>query len=290
MQIEIDPKAGFCFGVRTAIEKVEAQLEHGNKLFSLGEIVHNAVEMSRLQQRGMELGADSDLDAVNGRTVFIRTHGAPPELYSQLKDRSINYIDGTCPVVLKLQKRISDAYHRMKAAGGQVVIFGKPGHAEVIGLAGQTNNDALIIGSPTEFEKVDTTRPFELFTQTTMPLDQFQELKRLLQQDPNYTDQPIHDSICRQVANRAPRMVEFATQFDVILFVSGQNSSNGKALYNVCVKHNARSYFTSDAKDIDVRWFEGVQSVGITGATSTPMWQLEQVRYAVNELLTNRLN
>lgn len=288
MRIEIDSKAGFCFGVRSAIDKVEAHLKQGGELLSLGEIVHNAVEMNRLQQQGLELGAESNLDAVQGRTVFIRTHGASPELYTQLKDRNINYIDGTCPVVLKLQKRISDAYLRMKAVGGQVVIFGKPGHAEVIGLAGQTHNEALIISSPAEFENVDTTRPFELFTQTTMPLDQFQELKRLLQQSPNYAEQPIYDSICRQVANRAPRMVEFATQFDVVLFVSGKNSSNGKALYNVCLKHNARSYFISDAKDIDVRWFEGVQSVGITGATSTPMWLMEQVYDAVNALLTKR--
>lgn len=288
MRIEIDSKAGFCFGVRSAIDKVEAHLKQGGELLSLGEIVHNAVEMNRLQQQGLELGAESNLDAVQGRTVFIRTHGASPELYTQLKDRNINYIDGTCPVVLKLQKRISDAYLRMKAVGGQVVIFGKPGHAEVIGLAGQTHNEALIISSPAEFENVDTTRPFELFTQTTMPLDQFQELKRLLQQSPNYVEQPIHDSICRQVANRAPRMVEFATQFDVVLFVSGKNSSNGKALYNVCLKHNARSYFISDAQDIDVRWFEGVQSVGITGATSTPMWLMEQVYDAVNALLTKR--
>lgn len=288
MRIEIDSKAGFCFGVRSAIDKVEAHLKQGGELLSLGEIVHNAVEMNRLQQQGLELGAESNLDAVQGRTVFIRTHGASPELYTQLKDRNINYIDGTCPVVLKLQKRISDAYLRMKAVGGQVVIFGKPGHAEVIGLAGQTHNEALIISSPAEFENVDTTRPFELFTQTTMPLDQFQELKRLLQQSPNYVEQPIHDSICRQVANRAPRMVEFATQFDVVLFVSGKNSSNGKALYNVCLKHNARSYFISDAKDIDVSWFEGVQSVGITGATSTPVWLMEQVYDAVNALLTKR--
>lgn len=288
MRIEIDSKAGFCFGVRSAIDKVEAHLKQGGELLSLGEIVHNAVEMNRLQQQGLELGAESNLDAVQGRTVFIRTHGASPELYTQLKDRNINYIDGTCPVVLKLQKRISDAYLRMKAVGGQVVIFGKPGHAEVIGLAGQTHNEALIISSPAEFENVDTTRPFELFTQTTMPLDQFQEIKRLLQQSPNYVEQPIHDSICRQVANRAPRMVEFATQFDVVLFVSGKNSSNGKALYNVCLKHNARSYFISDAKDIDVSWFEGVQSVGITGATSTPMWLMEQVNDAVNALLTKR--
>lgn len=288
MRIEIDSKAGFCFGVRSAIDKVEAHLEQGGKLLSLGEIVHNAFEMNRLQQQGLELGAESNLDAVQGRTVFIRTHGASPELYSQFKDRNINYIDGTCPVVLKLQKRISDAYLRMKAVGGQVVIFGKPGHAEVIGLAGQTNNEALIISTPAEFENVDTTRPFELFTQTTMPLDQFQELKRLLQQSPNYAEQPIHDSICRQVANRAPRMVEFATQFDVVLFVSGKNSSNGKALYNVCLKHNARSYFISDAKDVDASWFEGAQSVGITGATSTPVWLMEQVYDAVNALLTKR--
>jgi 4-hydroxy-3-methylbut-2-en-1-yl diphosphate reductase len=288
MRIEIDSKAGFCFGVRAAIDKVEAHLEQGGKLLSLGEIVHNAVEMNRLQQRGMELGAESDLDAVQGRTVLIRTHGASPELYAQLKDRNINYIDGTCPVVLKLQKRISEAYLCMKAVGGQVVIFGKPGHAEVIGLAGQTNNEALIISTPAEFVKVDTTRPFELFTQTTMPLDQFQELKRLLQQSSNYTKQPIHDSICRQVANRAPRMVEFATQFDVVLFVSGKNSSNGKALFTVCLKHNAQSYFISEAKELDLKWFNGVRSVGVTGATSTPMWLMEQVCDAVNELLTKR--
>jgi 4-hydroxy-3-methylbut-2-en-1-yl diphosphate reductase len=288
MHIEIDTKAGFCFGVRNAIAKVEAHLKEGQALVSLGEIVHNNREMGRLEKMGMNLGSETNLESVQGRTVFIRTHGVSPELYTQLKDQNIKYIDGTCPVVLKLQNRVAHAYVRMKAVGGQVVIFGKKGHAEVVGLVGQTNQEALVISSPSEAEQVDTSRPFELFSQTTMPLDQFQELKRLLQQNPNYFDQPIHDSICRQVANRAPHMAEYASKFDVILFVSGKNSSNGKLLYNICKKQNEQSYFIADSSELKMEWFKDVRSVGITGATSTPVWLMEQVQAAVNDLLTNK--
>lgn len=284
MRIEIDQQAGFCFGVKRAIHMAEQALEQGQVLYSLGEMVHNREEVERLRQKGMSTIEHQSLGGLSGKTVLFRSHGEPPQSYKTAGEHDINLIDATCPVVLKLQERIKNSYEALKPSNGQVIIYGKKDHPETIGLVGQTNGTALVFSSVGDLDQIDFSRPLELFSQTTMSLDGFRILAdQIKAQAQNKVH--IHDTICRQVANRLPHMAEFSVQFDRVLFVSGKNSSNGKMLFHECLKHNPLTYQISAPAEIDPEWLSGAGSVGITGATSTPLWLLEQVRDRLTQIL-----
>ena len=292
MIIEIDQNSGFCFGVVKAIEKAEQQMKLGKKLYCLGDIVHNKEEVNRLQQLGMVTINYEQLKALTNSTVLIRAHGEPPSTYEIAKNNNIELIDASCPVVLKLQSRIKGSYNDITPQNGQIVIYGKKGHAEVNGLVGQINDQAIVIASIEELDKVDLTRPVSLYTQTTMDIDNFYQLQaeiiKRMQQALNTEDIPlkVNDTICRQVANRAPLVREFAERFDTILFVSGKESSNGKVLYNTAKAVNPNTHFIANISDLDPVWFVNIESVGICGATSTPNWLMEKVAEQVNAIST----
>lgn len=277
MHIEIDSKSGFCFGVQKAISKAEELMKSGGKISCLGEIVHNHEEVERLSHSGMTTIEKETIDTISHKTVLLRTHGEPPSTYQKLKENNNKIIDATCPVVLKLQQRVHQSFEKLKMNNGQLVIYGKKNHPEVIGLNGQTNNQAIIISTLNDLENIDFTRPIELYCQTTMPLTGFDAIKEAINQQSHNTV-TIHDTICRQVSNRVPRMETFSTRHDVILFVSGKNSSNGKFLFEICKKNNPNSFFISTEKEIEKSWFDSAKSVGICGATSTPQWQMELIK------------
>lgn len=285
MRIEIDSESGFCFGVVNAIRKTEEEMARNGRLASLGDIVHNKVEIKRLEELGLTTVSAADLPRLKGERVLIRAHGEPPETYALAASNHITLIDATCPVVARLQKKIVAAFRAMEECGGQVVLLGKHGHAEVIGLNGQIGNRAIVIQNTEELiRKVDFSRPIYLLSQTTMPRTLFREVceeidRRVGEREAGFVT--IADSICRNFSNREPHLVEFAGRFDVILFVSGKKSSNGMALYSACLQSNPRSYKIEDEQEIDWSWFEGVGSVGICGATSTPRWLMEKVGNAV---------
>lgn len=290
MHIEIDKDSGFCFGVVKAIEKAEQQLRLGKKLYCLGDIVHNKEEVKRLEELGMVTINYEQFAQLSNSTVLIRAHGEPPATYEIAQKNNIELVDASCPIVLKLQSRIKKSYEDSSSDQGQVVIYGKDGHAEVRGLTGQTNGEAIVIGSKDEFNKIDLNRPVSLYTQTTMDIDQFYELQAELiksMQEARKTDDvplKVNDTICRQVANRAPLVREFAARFELILFVSGKDSSNGKVLYKTAKMINPNTHFVTNISDLDPVWFYNVASVGICGATSTPGWLMEQVAEQVNTL------
>lgn len=284
MIIEIDNHSGFCFGVTRAIQKTEELLSSGINLTCLGEIVHNQEEVQRLSSMGMKSTEQSSISTLKNETVLIRTHGEPPSTYKKLRQNGNAIVDATCPVVLKLQDRIRKSFEKQRAQNGQLVIFGKPGHAEVIGLMGQTGNGAILIHSETDIEKIDFARPIEIFSQTTMPVDVFEQICNEIEKRAKSSFEK-HDTICRQVSNRVPYLKDFSSKYDVILFVSGKNSSNGKALFDVCRKTNPSTHFVVSPGDIELDWFSGVQRVGICGATSTPQWLMEQVKNHVRSIL-----
>jgi 4-hydroxy-3-methylbut-2-enyl diphosphate reductase len=291
MKITIDSNSGYCFGVEYAIQMAEDELEQSNHLYCLGDIVHNDREVRRLNELGMIVINHDDLLNLHDCKVLIRAHGEPPETYEIALKNNIELIDASCPVVLKLQNRVRNAYQKVKKQEGQVVIYGKKGHAEVIGLTGQTNNDAIIVTEEKDLDQVDFSKPISLFSQTTKSTAGFYKLKETIEERIQSTnDQSLmdsfdaNDSICRQVSNREPQLRTFAEHHDVILFVSGKKSSNGRALHRVCEKINERSYFIEDETEINPNWFEGVESVGICGATSTPMWLMENVADYVRNL------
>ncbi len=284
MIIEIDNHSGFCFGVTRATQKTEELLSSGINLTCLGEIVHNQEEVQRLSSMGMRSTEQSSISTLKNETVLIRTHGEPPSTYKKLKQNGNTIVDATCPVVLKLQDRIRKSFEKQRAQNGQLVIFGKPGHAEVIGLMGQTGNGAILIHSETDLEKIDFARPIEIFSQTTMPVDAFEHICSKIEKRAKSSFEK-HDTICRQVSNRVPYLKDFSSKYDVILFVSGKNSSNGKALFEVCRKTNPSTHFVVSPGDIELDWFSGVQRVGICGATSTPQWLMEQVKNHVRSIL-----
>lgn len=284
MLIEIDTHSGFCFGVQKAIDKAEELLTQGTDLYCLGDIVHNGIEVDRLTQMGMHTTSEDQIENIKNKTVLIRSHGEPPASYSSLNENNNQIVDATCPVVLKLQQRIKNSFIEIKKQNGQLVIFGKLGHPEVIGLNGQTNNQAIIVSNTSDLDQLDYKLPIELYSQTTMPLDTFQEVKNELERKAKNT-LDIHDTICRQVANRVPRMKEFSKKHDLILFVSGKKSSNGKLLFGVCKKHNPNSYFISSVDELKASWFSTKQSIGICGATSTPRWLLDKTKLHVKTIL-----
>ena len=283
MNITIDNNSGYCFGVEFAIQMAEDELNESGSLYCLGDIVHNAMEVERLEKKGLKVIEKENLKDIHNAKVLIRAHGEPPETYKTAMDNNIQLIDASCPVVLKLQNRVKNAYDK----NPQIVIYGKPGHAEVIGLTGQTNEDAIIVMNDSDLEAIDYTRPITLFSQTTKSTKGFYDIKekietKIKERNPQLAEGElplfdVNDSICRQVSNREPQMEKFSQQHDVILFVSGKKSSNGKALYEVCKKFNPDSYFVENEKEIEKDWFNVAQSVGICGATSTPTWLMEKV-------------
>ncbi len=284
MQVEIDENSGYCFGVEFAIQMAEDEMAEGQELFCLGDIVHNSMEVERLYNKGLRTITRDELKDLKDCKVLIRAHGEPPETYQIAIENNIELVDASCPVVLKLQNRVKNAYDLTKGKDGQLVIYGKPGHAEVIGLTGQTSNEAIIITDFEDLDKLDFSRPITLYSQTTKSTKGFysikEEIAKRIEKEGLLSvadDFNANDSICRQVSNREPHMEKFSQKHDVIIFVAGRKSSNGKALYNVCLTNNPRSYFVENEKEIDLSWIQSNDSVGICGATSTPTWLMEQV-------------
>lgn len=275
MQIEIDNGSGFCFGVTTAIRKAEEELAAGTRLYCLGDIVHNGMECERLKRMGLVTINHDEMSRLHGVKVLLRAHGEPPETYEMARRNNIEIIDATCPVVLQLQRRIKQKYDSNPDA--QIVIFGKPGHAEVLGLVGQTNGRAIVVADLDGVKSLDFTRDIFLYSQTTKSLDEFHRIIDYIQQHiaPEATFKSF-DTICRQVANRMPNISSFARRHDLILFVCGRKSSNGRVLFNECKSVNPNSHLIEGPDEIDPSWLKGVDTVGICGATSTPKWLMEE--------------
>lgn len=285
MKIEIDQGSGFCFGVTTAIQKAEEELRKGTPLYCLGDIVHNGKECERLKALGLITINHEEFKQLHNVKVLLRAHGEPPETYETARANGIEIIDATCPVVLRLQKRIKQEYDRAdKKADKQIVIYGKAGHAEVLGLVGQTAGKAIVIESLKEAEHLDFTRDIRLYSQTTKSLEEFWQIVEYIKEhiSPTATFE-YYDTICRQVANRMPNIRAFATSHDLIFFVSGKKSSNGKILFNECCQVNPNSHLIDDASEIDFQLLKGIESIGICGATSTPKWLMEQCKEAIEE-------
>ncbi len=293
MRIEVDDNSGFCFGVVTAIEKAEEQLEKSGTLYCLGDIVHNASEVERLRVRGLMTITHAELRTLKDATVLLRAHGEPPSTYSVAEENNIRVIDATCPVVLQLQRRIKEAYAenlRRRESGETtemplILIYGKEGHAEVNGLVGQTNGEAIVIQNADDLDSIDLSRDILLYSQTTKSLDGFRHIVEEIKARKQTGGFEYFDTICRQVANRLSKLREFAASHDAIVFVSGAKSSNGKVLFEECRKVNARSYLVSDGSGLDMSLPEGADSIGICGATSTPRWLMADIA----ELIKNNL-
>ena len=279
IQIEIDSGSGFCFGVTTAIKKAEEELAQGKTLYCLGDIVHNGMECERLREMGLITINHEEMRELHDVKVLLRAHGEPPETYELARRNNIEIIDATCPVVLQLQKRIKKQY---EAGGGQIVIFGKKGHAEVLGLVGQTLSSAIVIENFDEVTRLDFSRDIYLYSQTTKSLDEFHRIIDYIQSHiaPGATFKSF-DTICRSVANRMPNISQFATKHDLVLFVCGRKSSNGKVLYNECKRVNPNTHLIEGPEEIDPLWLTDINTIGICGATSTPKWLMEQCRDAI---------
>lgn len=286
MVIEIDEGSGFCFGVTRAIGKAEEELSNGKELYCLGDIVHNGKECNRLQQMGLETIDHETYNSLHDANVLLRAHGEPPSTYQKARENNIHIIDATCPVVLHLQERIRKEYLSGGSERKQIVIYGKNGHAEVLGLVGQTEGTAIVIENPEDVKKLDFNRDIYLYSQTTKPLDGFRVIVDYIRQhiSPQATFK-FADTICRQVANRMPHIREFASRHDVILFVCGKKSSNGRVLFSQCKENNPRSYMIDTASEVDPDWLNDCHSIGICGATSTPKWLMEQCKIRIQELL-----
>ena len=285
-KIEIDKQSGCCFGVAKAISKAEEELKKGGTLYCLGDIVHNNVEVERLAKMGLITINHEEFKQLKNVRVLLRAHGEPPSTYQIAKENNIELIDASCPVVLGLQKRIKKKFITKQDEEGQIVIFGKKGHAEVNGLMGQTDETAIVIEKKEDIEKLDFSRDISLFSQTTKPLDGFQEIGELIKSRMKEgATFEFYDTICRQVSNRVPSMHEFAKKHDLVIFIAGEKSSNGKVLFAECKKHNENSYLIHDPDQINPEWIRDDISIGICGATSTPMWQMEAVAKKIKELI-----
>ncbi len=287
MNITIDEKSGFCFGVVRAVERAEKELLKG-ELFSLGHIVHNKVEVARLEKKGLKVISNNELNAIKNKRVYIRAHGEPPTTFNICKNNNIEIIDATCPVVSKLQQLIIKAQSLMNLQNGQVVIIGKKGHPEVIGLNGQIDNRGIVIEELEDINKLDFDRPIYILSQTTKSLKFFEEVSNQVAKRFNLDSSKliIKDTICRSVSNREEHLIRFSQEHDLIIFVSGKDSSNGMVLYEVCKSSNSNCYKIEDEKELDNEWFKNIESVGICGATSTPKWLMEQVARYIKQ--TNR--
>jgi len=287
MDIQIDPNSGFCFGVVYAIQMAEDELEGGGVLYCLGDIVHNDREVDRLKEKGLRIISHEDLKDLRDCKVLIRAHGEPPSTYELAIRQNITLIDASCPVVLKLQNRIKNTYDRF-GGDGQIVIYGKPGHAEVNGLKGQTGQQAIIIYKEEDLNKIDYSKPIQFFSQTTKSTEDFYKLKEEIirrAMEKGNEEVRANDTICRQVSNREPSLTKFAADYDKIIFVAGKKSSNGKVLFEVCRNVNPKSYFISSEEELDEDWFDPDDRIGICGATSTPMWLMEKVASAIKDIV-----
>lgn len=282
LKVQIDSKSGFCYGVIQAIKQAESYLKENNTLSSLGSIVHNTQEVKRLESLGMEIIDYQELQALKNSAILIRAHGEPPSTYKTASKNSVKIIDCTCPVVLKLQQRIKKGYKEIQKDGGTLLIFGKKNHAEVNGLLGQVNNDAVVVEKNEDLDAVDFSKPTLMFSQTTKDLKEYEDIiveiqKRTLKQGGLLENAKSYNTICQQVSSRRPNLKEFAAKHLVIIFVSGKESSNGKALFEICKSVNTRSYKIEECTNVDITWFNRGESVGVCGATSTPNWQLKKV-------------
>ena len=285
ISIEIDIKSGFCFGVVTAIHKAEEELQKTGQLYCLGDIVHNSDEVERLRNKGLITITHEEMKQLHNVKVLLRAHGEPPSTYELAKQNNIEIIDATCPVVLQLQRRIKDTYN-CENPRPQIVIYGKIGHAEVNGLVGQTNGEAIVVEDISQLDKVDLNRNIALYSQTTKSLQGFSAMRDEIssRKSPSTTFNS-YDTICRQVANRVEHIRQFASNHELIIFVSGKKSSNGKILYNECLDVNQNSHFISNENEINSKWVNGVSSIGICGATSTPRWLMENVKARLQQLI-----
>ena len=291
MKVTIDSNSGYCFGVEFAIQMAEDEMQDGNTLYCLGDIVHNDMEVNRLNKKGLRVISREDLEELSDCKVLIRAHGEPPQTYQIALENNIELIDASCPVVLKLQNRVKNAFDTMNNLDGQIVIYGQPGHAEVIGLSGQTQGKAIIVLQDEDLNKIDYTRPVTLFSQTTKSTKGFYRIKSMIEERMKGARQELktlafnaNDSICRQVSNREPQLQRFSHEQDVIVFVSSKKSSNGKALYGVCRAENERSYFIANEDELKPEWFENAEKVGVCGATSTPMWLMQNVAVGIEKI------
>lgn len=290
MEITIDKNSGYCFGVEFAIQMAEDELAESGKLYCLGDIVHNAMEVERLKAKGLEIIGHEQLQNLHNCKVLIRAHGEPPETYQLAMKNNIELIDASCPVVLKLQNRVKNSFDKITEKNGQVVIYGQQGHAEVIGISGQTKNEAIIVTNEDDLHKIDFSKPIAFYSQTTKSTAGFYKMKDLIASKiaavgGSLTEENFdaNDSICRQVSNREPQLEKFSIENNIIVFVSGKKSSNGKALYGVCKKKNERTYFIENELELDPNWFFDTDKVGICGATSTPAWLMENVAKAIEK-------
>ncbi len=289
IQVEIDSGSGFCHGVVTAIQKAEEELRKGGKLYCLGDIVHNNREVERLTELGLITIDHEQLSKLHDAKVLLRAHGEPPETYEIAAKNHIQIIDATCPVVLSIQRRIKKEYDKEDLRDKQIVIYGKNGHAEVLGLVGQTGGEAIVIESLEEAKKLDFQKSIRLYSQTTKSLDEFRKIVEYIQQhiSPDATFE-YYDTICRQVANRIPNIRRFAASHELVFFVGGKKSSNGKVLFGECLQVNPNSHFIDRPEAIEDRLLQGVSSIGICGATSTPKWLMEEVSEAIKKKIAEK--
>lgn len=287
MKVEIDNDSGFCFGVLSAIGKAEEELRKGSELYCLGDIVHNGMECSRLQDLGLRTINHDQFNTLKGAKVLLRAHGEPPSTYNIARNNGITLIDATCPVVLKLQQRIHKQYQELDPSTQEIVIFGQKGHAEVLGLVGQTDGNATIIESADEIDRIDFNKDIFLYSQTTKSASSYNQLiEKIAERVPSDRRFVYNNTVCGQVSHRRENISEFASRHDVILFVSGRKSSNGKVLFNECLNVNPRSYMIEGKEDIDFSKLDGAESIGICGATSTPKWLMEECK----EYILDRIN
>ncbi len=290
MKIEIDNNSGFCFGVVNAIQLAEKELKKSDTLYCLGDIVHNSAEVERLKLKGLITVNHEQFKNLKNCKVLLRAHGEPPETYKIAKRNNIQLIDASCPVVLKLQNNIKLGFDDFLRKGGQVVIYGKDGHAEVNGLVGQTNGKAIVIGGLNDLDKIDYSKPVNLFSQTTKSIEGFYEVQKeiknrmIANRGTEDVDFIINDTICRQVSHRQPQLRNFVKKHDVVIFVSGKKSSNGRMLFQVCQAENPNTYFVSEQSELEQDWFDNAASVGVCGATSTPRWLMEKVALEINKI------
>lgn len=283
MLIEIDTSSGFCYGVINAIKEAEKHLSQAVPLYCLGEIVHNNAEVNRLEKAGLITISHSDMGNPGIKKMLIRAHGEPPSTYIKAKNEGIEIVDATCPVVLKLQQKIKDNYQKQKNNHGQIIIFGQKGHAEVNGLVGQTDGNAIVVEKTEDLENIDFSRPLVVFSQTTKNIEQFNNLVGEIKKKAKSSIE-VFDTICRQVSGRMPKLKVFAQNHEVIVFVGGKNSSNAKVLFQMMQEVNPKSYFVSNARELTKEWFQNIQKVGVCGATSTPMWIMEEVADAIRKI------
>lgn len=285
MYVEIDDKSGFCFGVVRAISEAERALSAGGGVCSLGDIVHNRMEVQRLESLGLQTISRADIPMLEGQRMLIRAHGEPPSTYALAQQHNIEIIDATCPVVAALQKRVKRAYELMSERGGTVVILGKRGHAEVVGLTGQVDEQATVVECEADLEAIDFGRPIYFLSQTTQSIALFESLcEKMRRRLPDESMLTVDDTICRRVSSREEHLRTFARRFDVVVFVCGRKSSNGKVLFEICRAENARSYNIEEAGELRAEWFEGASTVGVCGATSTPEWLMREAADAIMKL------